>query len=164
MNISLIVAMAENGVIGNAKSLPWHLSSDMKRFKGLTQNHDVIMGRKTYESIGHPLSDRSNIIITHSEDYVVEGASVVHSFDEALTLLPPAQEVFVIGGAEIFKQAEPLASKIYLTLVHASPEGDSFFSYNQDDWRVADKQEFKADVHNDYDFDFITLERKSGEG
>lgn len=128
--ISLIVAMSENRVIGVNNHLPWNIPEDLKRFKQITLNHPIIMGRKTFESIGRILPKRTNIVITRDRSYRVEGGAVVHSFEEALEWArksPGAEEIFVIGGSEIFKLALPLASRIYLTEVQWPFEGDAFF-------------------------------------
>jgi dihydrofolate reductase len=131
VKLSLIVAMSENRVIGRDKDLPWHIPEDLKYFKKVTKGHPMIMGRKTFESIGRPLPQRRNIVLTRQEGFQLQGAEVFKSFDEALSVLrselPPGAEVFVIGGEEIFRLALPLADKIYLTLVHDEFEGDAFF-------------------------------------
>lgn len=123
--VSLIVAMSENRVIGQKGKLPWSIPQDLKNFKTLTMSHPVVMGRKTYESIGRLLPGRTNIILTHQKDYRVSGARIVSSLPEALEGL--CGEIFIIGGGEIYQQALPLVQKIYLTLVHIQAIGDSFF-------------------------------------
>jgi dihydrofolate reductase len=128
--LSLIVAMTESRVIGVNNHLPWNIPEDLKRFRQITAGHPIIMGRKTYESIGKPLPKRTNIVITRDKSYRVEGGAVVHSFEEALEWArrsDGAEEVFVIGGSEIFKLAIPIAYRIYLTVVHWPFEGDTFF-------------------------------------
>lgn len=128
--LSLIVAMTESRVIGVNNHLPWNIPEDLKRFKQITSGHPIVMGRKTFESIGKPLPKRTNIVITRDKTYRVEGGAVVHSFEEALAWARQcegADEVFVIGGAEIFKLAIPLAWRIYLTEVRWPFEGDTFF-------------------------------------
>lgn len=122
--------MTESRVIGVNNHLPWHIPEDLKRFKAITMHHPIVMGRKTFESIGKPLPKRTNIVITRDKTYRVEGGAVVHSFEEALDWARKsegAEEVFVIGGAEIFKLAIPLAWRIYLTEVKWPFEGDTFF-------------------------------------
>lgn len=128
--LSLIVAMSENRVIGVNNHLPWNIPEDLKRFKAITNGHPIVMGRKTFESIGRLLPNRTNIIVTRDRDYRVEGAGVCHSFEEALEWAkrsPGAEEIFVIGGSEIFKLALPKVSRIYLTEVKWPFEGDTFF-------------------------------------
>src|ERR1041385_6253429 len=118
MNLSIIVALSENNVIGVKKALPWHLSADLKRVKAITMGHHLIMGRKTFESIGKPLPGRTIIIITRNKDYKVEGCIVVPSLEEALKAVKNDDEPFIFGGGEIFNQALPLVNKIYMTRIH----------------------------------------------
>ena len=130
MKLSLIVAMSENRVIGVNNSLPWSIPEDLKRFKAITAGHPIVMGRKTFESIGRILPKRTNIVVTRDRSYRVEGGAVVYSLDEALDWAkrsPGADEIFIIGGAEIFRQALPLAHRLYLTEVHWPFEGDTHF-------------------------------------
>ncbi len=128
--LSLIVAMSENRVIGVNNHLPWNIPEDLKRFKAITLGHPIVMGRKTFESIGRPLPKRTNIVVTRDKSYRVEGGAAVHSFEEALDWARKAEgaeEIFVIGGSEIFKLALPMAWRIYLTEVEWPFEGDTFF-------------------------------------
>ncbi|MDE7123576.1 MAG: dihydrofolate reductase, partial [Alistipes sp.] len=111
--VSIIVAVAANGVIGDRNALLWHISEDLKHFKAVTTGHPVVMGRKTYESLGRPLPGRTNVVVTR-QDLAIEGCTVVHSLDEALARFPSEEEVFVIGGAQIYAQALPLADRFYL--------------------------------------------------
>ncbi|MCO5144035.1 MAG: dihydrofolate reductase [Oligoflexia bacterium] len=130
MNVSLVVAMSENRVIGIENRLPWNIPEDLKRFKQITSGHPIIMGRKTYESIGRLLPNRTNIIISRNKDYRVQNAIICHSLSEAIEWAqksPGSDEIFVIGGGEIFKQAIPLSNKIYLTKVLWAFEGDAYF-------------------------------------
>jgi dihydrofolate reductase len=130
MKISLIVAMAKNRVIGKENRLPWRLPEDLKRFKAITSGHAVILGRKTFESIGKPLPNRRNIVISRQPGFSAEGVSVVHSPEEALKeaeRLEPDKEVFVLGGSEIYRMFLARADRIYLTLIDGSFEGDAFF-------------------------------------
>ncbi len=166
MIVSLIAAASENNVIGVHGVLPWKLPADLKRFKELTSGHPIIMGRKTYESIGRPLPNRRNIVVTHRKDLQIEGYDVVASMKEALRLassfqLPASSsEIFVIGGGEIYRQALPLAHRIYLTRVHASIEGDTFFpEVPMDEWREVSREEYSADSDNQYPFTFLLYER-----
>src|SRR5688572_24314058 len=127
MRISLIVAMAENRVIGRNNQLPWHLPADLKHFKSLTTGHSVIMGRKTFESMGKPLPNRRNIVITRQANFRADGVDTAHSLEEAISLAKGDAEIFVIGGAEVFRDALNGADRLYLTLIHATIEGDVFF-------------------------------------
>jgi dihydrofolate reductase len=127
MIISIIAAMAENRVIGRGGAIPWDIPDDRRRFRELTMGHPVIMGRKTFESIGRPLSGRRNIILSRRPDYRGEGCCVVHSLEDALSASAGADEVFICGGEELYRLALPLATRIYLTVVHGSCDGDAFF-------------------------------------
>lgn len=133
--VSLIVAVSENGVIGKSNALPWYIPEDLKRFKAITTGHPIIMGRKTHQAIGRPLPDRTNIVITRDKTFKAEGIIVVHSLDEALKQAQGKEgdeEIFIIGGGEIFAQSMDLADKIDLTLVKAKIEGDVYFpDYSQ---------------------------------
>lgn len=126
-NLSIIVAVAENNVIGINNTLPWHLPEDLKRFKALTTGHHIIMGRKTYESLGRLLPGRTTVIVTRNKSYQVEGAIIVHSLQEAVQKCHADEELFLIGGAELYKDGLDLANKLYLTKIHANYEGDAFF-------------------------------------
>lgn len=158
--IALVVAMAENRVIGKENKLIWHLPADLKHFKNLTTGHPIIMGRKTYESIGKPLPNRTNIIITRQADFEAEGCLIAHSLSEALMMAQQMDaEIFVIGGAEIYKQALFLADTIYLTEVHHAFEGDTFFPEIDDLlWQETSREEHQADEKNPYAFAFVTLQ------
>ena len=164
MKRSVIVAIAENHVIGKGDELPWKLSADLKRFKAITMGHPIIMGRKTYESIGRLLPGRLNIIITNNKDYTVTGGAVVHSIKEAFDYAEHDKydEAFVIGGAAIIKEALKDCNKIYLTKVLSNTvEGDVFLNLQLgDDWKVLSTEELPADEKNDYAVQFVDLERK----
>ena len=166
MKVSLIVAVAENGVIGKDNDLIWHLPNDMRFFKETTTGHHVIMGRKNFESIPHkfrPLPNRTNIVITKQSDYKAEGCIVVNSVEEALKVAKSNgdNEVFIIGGGQIYRIAleKNLVDKIYLTKVYHSFDGDTFFPELSNKWREESKIINKADEKHAYDFDFITLEK-----
>lgn len=161
MKISLIVAAAENGVIGTHGALPWHLPDDFKRFKALTSGHPVIMGRKTFESIGKPLPNRRNIVISRSISSL-EGCDVVHSVQAALDLVQEsnAEEAWVIGGGEIYKEAMPLADHIELTRVHATVEGDVSFPELTSEWKEVFREDHQADEKHKFSFTFLAYERK----
>ena len=160
MKISVIVAMADNGVIGNQNRLPWHLPADLKHFKATTMGKPIIMGRKTWESIGRPLPGRTNIVVTRDPDYVADGCVVVHGIDAALAAAADADEVMVIGGAEFYRQVLPRASTLYLTLVHDSFEGDAFFpELDGREWRELTREDFEPDADNPHAYSFVELER-----
>lgn len=161
--LSLIVAVTDNGVIGNKGAIPWSMPADMAHFKQTTMGHSVIMGRKTYESIGRALPGRYNIVITRQKDYqATRGCVVVHSLAEALSLpeVKADPEPFVIGGSEIYNQALPLADRIYLTRIRTKMEGDTIFKFDQSRWQEVSRQEHQADNQNKYAYDFTVLERK----
>lgn len=161
MQISLIVAVADNGVIGKKGTmLPWHQAADLKRYKALTIGHPIIMGRTTYESIGHPLPGRQNIVVTHKADYEAPGCTVAHSIDEALQAARASDEIFINGGEAIYEQTLARASKIYLTRIHASPDGDAFFRFNSADWIETELESFPADERNQYPYSFSILTRQ----
>ncbi len=163
MKLSLIVAMAANHVIGHDNRLPWHLPADLKHFRATTLGKPVLMGRRTWESIGRPLPGRTNIVITRNADYAAAGCVVVHSLDEALSAAGDAGEVMVIGGAELYRQALPQADTIYLTLVHGGFEGQTRFpDWQPDDWREIERIDHEPDDKNPHAYSFITLERVAG--
>ena len=159
MRLSLIVAMSQNGVIGRAGQLPWHLSADLKRFKRLTMGHHMVMGRKTYQSIGRPLPGRTSIVLTRDLSYRAPEVIVAHSLDDALRLAGEDGEVFVIGGAAIYRMAMPRADRMYVTHIHAAVEGDAVFppvTWNdwkliQDDPQIPDQNESFAYSFRIYD-------------
>ena len=157
MIISLIAAMGKNRVIGKNNSIPWKLPADMKRFKELTTGKPVIMGRKTFESIGRPLPNRKNIILTHEKNYKAEGCIVVHSTLNALKAAEGNEEVMIIGGEQIFKEFLAMANRMYLTVIDEDFEGDAYFpEYNQKEWREVKREEHKNEK---YKYSFVDLER-----
>ena len=158
--ISLIVAASTNNVIGAKGELPWHLSSDLKRFKALTMGKPIVMGRLTYESIGRPLPGRQNIVITRQAGLEAAGCDVVQSIDAAIAATAGAKEVMIIGGSHIYQEFLPRADRIYLTRVQADVEGDVFLpDLAVDEWRETTRREHGADESDDYDVVFTTLER-----
>lgn len=162
MIISLIVAASTNNAIGKNNQLPWHLPNDMKFFKNTTWAMPVLMGRKTFESLGKPLVGRLNILITRQKDWKPQGTVIVHSLAAAVTAAHNAdyKEAFVIGGGEIFNEAMPLANKIYLTRVDAKVEGDVFFpEINTQDWQLVSEQSFLADEKHAYAYHFQLWQR-----
>lgn len=160
MKVSVIVAVAENGVIGDKNTLLWHISEDLRNFKRVTSGHPVIMGRKTFDSLGRPLPNRTNVVITR-QDITIDGCEVVHSLDEALALFPAEDEVFVIGGAQIYAEALPRADRFYLTRVHRAYEGDtSFPEWDQNEWQTIESEHFERGEKYEYPFTIEIYERK----
>jgi len=164
--VALIVAAAENGVIGNAGGLPWKLSSDLKFFRELTMNKPLIMGRKTFLAIGRPLDGRDNIVITVNRDFGAKGIFTAPSADAALKLARDkarergAIEIAVIGGGQIYALMLPQAARIYLTEVHARPEGDTFFpKLDKAQWRETARERHSAGPRDSTDYSFVVLER-----
>lgn len=158
--ISIIVAVAENGVIGDRNRLLWHISEDLRRFKALTTGHPVVMGRKTCESLGRPLPNRRNVVISRQETQIA-GCEVVHSLDEALALFPADEEVFIIGGAQIYAAALPIADRFYLTRVGHAYEGDTRFpDWNPDDWQLVASERCEHGAEYPYPFTFEVYERR----
>jgi len=166
MKISLIVAVSKNGVIGKDNNLIWHFPKDMKFFKDKTLNHHVIMGRKNFESIPHkfrPLPNRINIIITRQSDYAAEGCIIVNSLENAIEVARQngEKETFIIGGGEIYKLAlkKNLVDRIYLTQIHHSFDGDTFFQELGKKWKEIKRRDCKADKKHAYDYSFLTFEK-----
>jgi dihydrofolate reductase len=158
--ISLIVAMARNRVIGAGGRIPWHLPNELKLFKSLTMGHPIVMGRRTYESIGRLLPGRTTVIVTRRADYRVPGAIVAHSIAEALEACKGSAEIFIIGGAELFRETLPIADRIYLTVVDAEPEGDTFMPpFGPGDWRETRAESFAADENHAHAYRFSVLDR-----
>ena len=157
--ISMIVARSRNHVIGRDNQMPWKISADLQFFKRVTMGHPVIMGRKTWESIGRALPGRRNIVVTRNKNLELTGAEVVHSLDEALNSLNEFPRVFVIGGEQLFKQAFDKADRLYITEIDMDVDGgDTFFEVpNESDWKVAERT---PGSENDITFNFVTLERK----
>jgi len=160
MPVNLIVAMARNRVIGRNNQMPWHLPADFAWFKKNTLGHPVIMGRKTFESIGRPLPGRRNIVISRNAQWQAPGCEVFNSLEDALASCLPHEQVFVIGGSVLFAAAIPLADRIYLTEVDAEPEGDVFFPDLQEaPWREFSREHLVADAKNAHAMDFVILQR-----
>ncbi|MEJ2059907.1 MAG: type 3 dihydrofolate reductase [Gammaproteobacteria bacterium] len=158
--LTLVVAMAHDRVIGRDNEMPWHLPADLKHFKSITLGKPVVMGRRTYESIGRPLPGRLNIVITRDHGYEAPGCTVVASLDAALAAAGDAQEVMVIGGANLYAQVIERAERMYLTLIDAELEGDTHFpEYDAQAWRVCAREPHSADEKNAYPYEFVTLER-----
>ena len=160
MRIALIAALAENRVIGRDKQLPWHISADLKHFKALTMGKPIVMGRKTWESIGRPLPGRKNIVITRDTAYQAEGCQVVHSIEQALDAAAGSDELMIIGGAGLYQQTLGLADRLYLTRVRAEVDGDTWFpEIDLQQWHEVACESHRADENNEHDYDFIILDR-----
>lgn len=158
--VSLIVAMARNRVIGVDNTLPWRLSADLQHFKALTMGKPIIMGRLTWESIGRPLPGRRNIVLSRSVIEVPDGVDVVNSLADAIELCSSVPEIMIMGGAQVYKQALPLAQQLYITEVACDVEGDAWFpEIDQNAWRELTRESHVADEKNEYAFDFVCLER-----
>ena len=161
MILSCVIAFGKNRGLGFGNKLPWHLPDDLKNFKNITRGHTVIMGRKTYDSMGRLLPERKNIIITRDQSYEVPGATVVHSIEEAIEECRNEKEAFVIGGGEILKLALPYLDRMYLTHVEAEVPADSFFpEFNLSEWKVVSEEFHPKDERHLYDFTFKTYDRK----
>ncbi|MFZ4105675.1 dihydrofolate reductase [Flavobacterium sp.] len=159
--IILIAAAAENNALGKDNELLWHLPDDFKRFKQTTSGHYIIMGRKTFESFPKPLPNRTHVIITRQKDYLAEGCIVVNSLEEAIKICPKEEEVFIIGGAEIYKQFIENADKIELTRVHSDFEADAFFpEFNASEWSLVFSEKHFQDEKHKFDFTFETYLKK----
>lgn len=158
---SVIAAMAQNRVIGIKNTLPWRLPADLAHFKSLTMGHHILMGRKTFESLGKPLPGRASIVITRDPDFLAPGCVVVHSLDAAMRACEGDEEAFFIGGADLYRQALAYVDRIYLTEVKSCAEGDAWFpEFNTDLWREASRESHLADEKNRFDYDFVVFERK----
>jgi dihydrofolate reductase len=166
MVLSQVVAAAENNAIGKNNQLLWTLPNDMKFFKNTTWGMPVIMGRKTYESLGKPLTGRTNIVITRQHDWQPEGIRVVHDIQEAMSAAAEAdaKEAFIIGGGEIYKQTLPITNRVYLTRVYTSIDGDTYFpEMNKADWELLSQLDFTADAKHAYNYSFQVWQRRGNE-
>ena len=159
--LELVVAVDEQGGIGKNNQLLWHLPADLKHFKEITTGHPIIMGRKTYDSIGRALPNRRNMVISRQTDLQIEGVEVANSLNNAIALVANENKAFIIGGAEIFNQAMPFISIIYLTIVHHSFEADTFFeSPSPSAWEAIETETHLADEKNPYSYTFITYKKR----
>jgi len=158
--ISIIVAVSTNNVIGTQGELPWRLSDDLKHFKQVTMGKPIIMGRKTWESIGRPLPGRQNIVITRQPGFQAEGCDVVTSIDAGIAAAGDVEEIMVIGGGQIYDVALPAAERLYLTRVHTEIEGDAFFpEIDEGEWRLVSDEQHRSDDKNEYPYSFQAYER-----
>jgi len=160
MTVSIIVAIGENFAIGKNNQLLWHMPNDLKHFKDVTSGRTIIMGRKTFDSVGKPLPRRRNIVVTR-QDITIPGCEVVKSIEEGLALCKGEDEVFIGGGAEIYKLAMHLTDRIYLTIIHKSFDADTFFpEIDKSEWKEVKREDFEPDEKNPLPYSFITLERQ----
>jgi dihydrofolate reductase len=160
LTISIIVAASENNVIGVAGELPWRLSDDLKRFKAITMGKPIVMGRKTWDSIGRPLPGRQNVVITRQAGFAADGCDIVTSKSEVIAVTAGAAEVMVIGGSQVYELFLPDAQRLYLTRVRAEVQGDAFFpEIDESEWRLVNDESHAADDRNAFAFSFRTYER-----
>lgn len=158
--VSIIVAMANNRVIGRNNQLPWHLSEDLKHFRALTMGHHIVMGRKTYDSIGRPLPGRTTVIVTRNPDYFAADTMVVNSVHAAINAAHDDDEVFIIGGAEIIRYALPIANRIYLTEIKKDFEGDTYFPVlDMDAWKEVARESHRVEGPEGFEYHFVTYDR-----
>jgi dihydrofolate reductase len=160
--ITVIAAIAKNNALGKDNDLIWYLPADLKRFKKVTTGHYILMGRNTFESIGKPLPNRTTIIITRNKNYSKEGCLIAGSLEEAITLAKEEAQLFIIGGAQIYKEviSKNLADQLDITLVHSEFEADVFFpEIDPNVWKEVEREDFKADEKNEYDFSFISYQK-----
>lgn len=159
--IHMLVAMAANRVIGKNNAMPWHLPADLKHFKRMTTGHTIIMGRKTFESIGKPLPKRTSVIITSQPHYSSQGCIIAHSLQEALHVAANEEKVFIIGGASVYLQALPYAKALHLTLIHREIEGDTHFPpIDETQWEETGREDHQPDAKNPMPYSFITYRKK----
>ncbi len=161
-HLSLIVAMDENRLIGNDNQLPWHLPADLAFFKRTTMGKPIIMGRKTFESIGKALPGRRNIVITRDPDFTASGCEIVNSIDAALHCCAADEEVMLIGGASLYQQTIDQATRMYITRIHHRFEGDTWFpEFDHSDWKIENQEDFDADQDNALAYSFVKFVRES---
>lgn len=160
MIVSIIAAMDRNHLIGNKNQLPWHLPADFAHFKSVTMGKPIIMGRKTYDSIGKPLPGRTNIVLSRNPDIQIEGVVCVNTFEDALTLVSDAEEIMIIGGSTIYEMLLPQVDRMYITYVDAEFEGDAWFpQFDESQWLEKESVKRQADEKNSYNCRFVTLEK-----
>jgi dihydrofolate reductase len=158
--LSMIVAMAKNRVIGAKGKIPWHLPNELQLFKQVTMGHHIIMGRKTHESIGRLLPGRSTVIVTRQSEYVVPGARIAHTLEQAVALCAGDSEIFIIGGGELYRAAMPMADRLYLTVVDAEPDGDTRMpAFNPADWQLQSTKQYSRDERHAHDYRFEVHDR-----
>ena len=161
MRLSIVVAMDDNNLIGKGNGLPWHLPADLTFFKKITTGHSILMGRKTYDSIGKTLLNRRNIVITRNTDVSIPGCEVVDSIEKALSITQDEEEIMVIGGANLFEQLLPEVNKLYITRIEGEFEGETYFPhYDENDWLELSCESHQPDEINKHAYHFITFKRK----
>ena len=159
--LSILVAMAKNRTIGINNSLPWHIPQDLKYFKALTMGHHIVMGRKTFESIGKPLPGRTTVVVTRNRTLKIEGCAVVHSLEEAIAACANDNEIFIVGGAELYAQALPLTDTLYVTEIQQDAEGDAHFpAFDQKLWREAARERHSQEIPQPLEYHFVEYRRK----
>lgn len=162
MRISIVAAMGANRAIGLGNGLPWRMPADLKYFKSLTMGHHLIMGRKTFDTVGKPLPGRPTIVVSRQRSLGIDGVTVANSLDQALNLVKEVEEVFIAGGAEIYRLALDVADRIYLTLIHHSFDADTFFpTFDESKWQVVSRTDCEADEKNPYAYSFLIFDRAS---
>ncbi|PWG06824.1 dihydrofolate reductase [Polaribacter aquimarinus] len=160
--ITIIAAIAKNNALGKNNDLIWHLPADLKRFKKITSGHYILMGRNTFESIGKPLPNRTTIIITRNKNYYKDGCLIAHSLEEAIELASSEEKIFIIGGAQIYKEVmeKDLVDRLDITLVHQEFEADAFFpEIDKKVWKEIKREDFKADNKNSFDYSFLSFKK-----
>ena len=160
MKLSIVVAIAGNGVIGKDGGLPWRLPADLAHFREITMGHPIVMGRLTHESIGRPLPGRPNIVVSSTPSYRAEGCQVISTLDALGDISSKTGEFMIIGGARLYEESLAVASRLYLTEVHAEPDGDVFFpDYDRSAWKESAREFHQADDRNEYDYSYVVLDR-----
>ena len=161
MKLSLIAAVSRNNVIGKNNKMPWHLPADLQFFKTTTLGKPIIMGRKTWESLGRILPGRRHIVVTRNKDYTAEGVEIIHSTDAALKQASNVDEAVIIGGAHLYEEMLPLTDRLYLTEIDAEFEGDTFFpEWNKEEWEVVSSETHPADEKNSFPYRFVVYDRR----
>jgi len=161
MRLSIVVAMDENRLIGKGNGLPWHLPADLAYFKKITTDNSILMGRNTYDSIGKPLPNRRNIVITRNSEISIKGCEVVNSIEKALSITKDEEEVMIIGGANLFEQLLPDVSRLYITHIEGEFKGETYFPhYDENDWLEVSCETHQPDEKNKYAYQFVILKRK----
>ncbi len=160
MKLSIVVAIASNGVIGRNGGLPWRLPADLAHFREITMGHPIVMGRLTHESIGRPLPGRLNVVVSSNPGYSAEGCEVISTLEALGDINSSTGEFMIIGGARLYEESLGVASRLYLTEVHAEPEGDVFFpAYDRNAWNESAREFHRADDRNEYDYSYVVLDR-----
>jgi len=161
MRLSIVVAMDDNRLIGKGNGLPWHLPADLAYFKKITTDNSILMGRNTYDSIGKPLPNRRNIVITRNSEISIKGCEVVNSIEKALSITKDEEEVMIIGGANLFEQLLPNVSRLYITHIEGEFEGETYFpNYDENEWLEVSRESHQPDEKNKYAYQFSIMDRK----